>query len=1072
MVLLVKKANRLLRNVVVAVCSLFVFSGAIMAQEIRVTGKVIDQNGEALVGVYVILEGTRVASSTEIDGTYSINVPRDAKLTFSLMGYKDLTVDINGRAVINVTLEDDATMLEDVVVTALGIKKERKALGYSVQEMKSDELLRNKNTNVINSLAGKMAGVNVVQSSGAAGAGASITIRGGNSTSEGRTNQPLFVVDGIIYDNSTSVVGNSATDGMTRSNTTYSNRVMDINPEDIETMSVLKGAAASALYGSRAADGVIVITTKKGSEGELKVDFSSRFSTSWANKLPVAQTEFGRGSYSTNGALLTDGIYSSWGERLGSNATIYDNIGEFFQNGTVLDNNVSVSSGGKNSSFYLSASNNNETGLVPNTGYNKTTIRFNGEQRYGRLTLGANVAYSIANTDKTLTSGGLYNGGGNGTMSAVYGWPQTENMKKYLNDDGTKYRLFEGILDLAADTENPYWIINKNKMTDKTKRFTGSLSASFRLTDWWDISARAGYDQYITYAYSYVEPGSSVSAIYQGGQLSKSDRHYTYLSTNVMSNMHKTFGDFDLSLLLGTTAEDTEILSQTHWGYNFVTAGTVSFSNISTDNKFFTDGTTQKRLVGAYGELRASYKNIFYLTVTGRNDWSSTLPINSRSYFYPSVSGSFVFTELIPENNVLTFGKIRGSWAEVGKDANAYATMTYLVSPIVYGSFTGVGNQYTRGNPYLVPEIQRSWEVGAELRFFDGLFGLDYTYYHSETRNQIASPRLSNAGGYIMTSINSGSVINKGMEISLTATPISNRNFEWDIMLNLSYNRGRLGQFLDGVGVFYPTDAQFGTVRAASIPNGGYFSGLTGYRNLYETKEVTTIVDGKEVKEKVEIEGGRYQVDPNTGLYKISSTQNEIIGDREPTMIGGLNNTFRFKDLTFSFLLDLRLGGVVYNGTDYYMNSMGLSPKTTENGRESVTVSGVSSVDGSEFNQTYYADQSYVIAGVTYSGKSMIQQYWSNYRQNSYNFITDVNWLKLRSISLSYDFTRLIKRQNVIKRLSATATGTNLLTWTNYKGMDPEVSTAGGTGGSGATGIDYLSVPARSSFTFGINITF
>lgn len=390
----------------------------------------------------------------------------------------------------------------------------------------------------------------------------------------------MFVVDGIIYDNSTQVVGNSGTDGMTRSNTTYSNRVMDINPEDIETMSILKGAAAAALYGSRAADGAIIITTKKGAEGSVKVDFSSKLSSSWATKLPEVQTEFGRGYYSNNG-VLDDLTYLSWGERIASGTQLYDNIGDFFQNGAVWDNNVSISGGTKNSSFFLSASNYDQTGIVPKTGYNKTTVRFNGEQKYGRLTVGANVSYSIADTDKTLTSAGLYDGGGNGTMTALYSWPQTEDMSKYLNEDGSKYRLFDGRLDLASDKENPYWIINKNKLSDNTKRFTGAANASFKIADWWDISARVGYDQYTTEAYTYIAPGSVAKEMYQNGRLNKSDYTYNYISTNVMSNFHKTFGDFDLNLLVGTTTESTERHNQTHWGYDFITAGTISFNNIS-----------------------------------------------------------------------------------------------------------------------------------------------------------------------------------------------------------------------------------------------------------------------------------------------------------------------------------------------------------------------------------------------------------------------------------------------------------------------------------------------------------
>jgi len=1026
-----------------------------------VTGTVVDIHGDPLIGVNVGIQGSETGSVTDQNGHYSLQVQGDnLNLQFSYVGYKTITLPAN-KSQINVTLEEDSKALEEVVVTAMGIKKERKALGYSVSELGSEELLKNKNPNVINSLAGKVPGVNITQYSGAAGAGASITIRGGNSTSESRQNQPLFVVDGVIYDNSTNILGNSGSDGMTRSNTTYSNRVMDINPEDVESMSVLKGAAATALYGSRAADGVILITTKKGSEGVVKVDFNSKLSTSWADKIPSAQTEFGRGLYSNNG-VLTDVTYDSWSDQpIPAGTQMYDNIGNFFNNGAIYDNNVSVSGGTKNGSFYLSASNYNQSGILPKTGYDKTTFRFNGEQKYDRLTVGVNAAYSVANTNKTFTTGGLYNGGGNGVMDAIYRWPLTEDMSKYLNPDGTKYRLFDGIWDLANDLENPYWILNKDKMNDQTKRFTGALNATYKIADWWDISARLGYDQYITDSYSYVAPGSVVLEMYQNGRLSKSDYDYTFLSSNLMTNFHKTFGGFDLNLLLGTATEDTKWQNQTHWGYNFITAGTISLANISADHKFFSDGTTQKRLVGVYGEFRAAYKSLAYLTVTGRNDWSSTLPLNSRSYFYPSVSGSFVFTELLPKSDILSFGKIRASWAQVGKDANPYATLTYLTDPMIYNSYIGVGNYYQGGNANLKPEIQSAWELGGEFHFLNGRLGLDYTYYHSETKNQIAAPRLSNASGYIFTSINSGSVINNGMEIALTAKPFASKNFEWDMTLNFSYNRGKLGTFLDGVGVFYPTDAQFGPVRAASLPNGGDFLAITGYHFLRETD-----ADGNEIK------GGRYQVDPTTGLYKVSSTQNDEVGNREPKFIGGFNNTFRIKDFTVSFLLDLRKGGDVFNGTDYFMTYHGLSKESTLNNRQSVTVSGVNSQTGEAFDQTYQADQSYTINGVTYSGRAMIYNYWMNYCNNSSNFITSVNWLKLRSLQVSYDLKRILRKQNVIKDLSVSATGTNLFTWTNYKGMDPEVSVAGGTGGSGSTGIDYNSVPATSSFTFGINLTF
>lgn len=1035
-------------------------SNNLMAQEVPITGTVFSADGKPLPGVTVAVSGTKRATVTDNNGKFSINASEKATLEFSYVGYA--TQRIKAAAGMQVHLSTgDSGQMGEVVITALGIKKERKALGYSVSDLSAQELMKNKNTNIVNSLAGKVPGVNVTQFSGSAGAGASVTIRGGTSTSEGRQNQPLFVIDGIIYDNSTTVTGNTSTDGLSRSNTTYSNRIMDINPEDIESLSVLKGSAAAALYGSRAADGVIVITTKKGAEGSITINVNSKISTSWANKLPEAQTVFGPGVYSSNGVLNTTNVYDSWGAKIPADSTIYNNIGDFFQHGVIYDNNVNVSGGSKNGSFYLSGSNFKQTGIVPGTEYQKTTFRFNGEQRYGGLTLNANVAYSNANTDRTLTTAGLY-GSGVGSMQSLYSWPQTYDIKNYINPDGSQHRIYAGTLALESDKDNPYWIINQDDLTSQTRRFTGGINANYKLTNWWDVTGRLGYDQYATNDYTFIAPGSAVAPLYQNGRLSKDLVDYTYITTTVMSNFHKTFGDFDTHLMLGTTSEDFNTKTQNHWGYGFSSPGTISFNNIANTSKFFTDATVKRRLVGAYGEVGVSYKDLIYLTATGRNDWSSTLPVENQSYFYPSLSGSFVFTQLLPRNTILSFGKVRASWARVGKDANAYATNTYENPPISIGNFTGVGNQWAAGNPNLIPEIQNSWEVGGEFRFLNGRIGLDYTYYHSETENQIGQPRLAQSGGFIFSTLNAGTVINEGMEVAVTGKAIAKKDFTWDVMLNFSYNNGSLGAFIPGVAYFYPTDAQFGTVRAASIPNGGAFLALIGRRAMRETDS-----KGKE------IENGRYKVDPTTGLYLLSSTANDqVVGNREPDFIAGFNNTFRYKRLTLSFLFDFRKGGDVYNGTEFAQVVNGLSKKTLLNDRQSVTVTGVNSVTGADFTQTYNANESYTIGSTTYSGTAMIQNYWANYAQNSYNFITSVNWLKLRSLSLTYDFSGILKNQKIIKGISATAVGTNLFTWTNYKGMDPEVSAAGGTGGSGSTGIDYLGVPAVSSFTFGINLKF
>ena len=1051
-----KKLSKVVRNATLLLCSLLLSVGSIVAQDASVTGKVTDAKGEPIVGGYVLLQGTSTGASTDIDGKYSINVAPNATLVFTSMGYKDQVVAVQSRAIINIVMEEDALFLDDAVVTAMGIKKERKALGYSVTEMSSKELLKNKNTNIVNSLAGKVPGVNITQSSGAAGAGSTIVIRGGNSANEGRDNTPLFVVDGIIYDNSTPNGDNTLNSGISRTSTTFGNRGMDINPEDIETMSVLKGAAAAALYGSRAADGVVIITTKKGQEGSVSVNYSTKYSYAWANRVPELQNTYGRGVYNVAGLLETEnGTMSSWG--LENNESKYDNIANFFEGAGSFDNSVNVSGGGKNNSFFLSASSFNQDGIIPTTGFDKQTFRFNGEQKIGEIfTVGANVSYSIAKTTKTLTSSGLWGGGGNGTMNALYGWPTSEDMSKYLNEDGTKHYIFPtDVIEPYNQMENPYWIINKNNMTDDTRRFTGGLNINANVAPWFQIMYRAGLDTYNAEAYSFVAPGAN-SKEYDDGRLSRSNVTYNYISSNLMLNFNKKVGDFDLNLLLGQTMEMSDRFNTQKWGKDFVIdgnpGGVITFNDILNDNKFFNETNTQKRLVGVYGELRAAYKNIAYLTVTGRNDWSSTLAPESRSYFYPSVSGSFVFTELMPKSDILSFGKVRASWAEVGKDADPYSLGKYLwPSASVGGGYIGVGNNWTAGDAALKPERQRAWELGLEMRFFNGRLGVDYTYYKSETRDQIIAPRLAQSTGYIFLTLNSGSVKNEGMELAITGTPVETKNFKWDMTLNLSGNRGTLGDFLDGVDLLYVTDVQSGGCKAASVPNGGNFLGLTG-------------------DEWVKHENGDYIVDPATGLYKTTKVTTNIVGNREPSFIGGFNNTLQYKNLSLSFLFDLRVGGDIYNGTEYSLLMNGLSTQTLE--RNEVTVSGVDK-DGNPLAYTYKSGQMYDVSGAQKSGDYMIQQYYANYAQNSHNLITNTNWLRLRSLSLNYDFTSLISKQNVIKGLSANISGNNLWLWTNYNGMDPEVSSAGsGAGGAGSVGIDYCGVPATAGLTFGINVTF
>lgn len=1031
----------------------------------KITGKVVDSAGEPIIGASIQVKGTGLGAVTDINGKFSVNASSGSTLVISFIGYATTEVKVGVASAYAITLKDDSQALDEVVVTAMGIKKEKKALGYSVQDLNSKELLKNKTANVINSLSGKVAGVNITQGSGAAGEGASIIIRGGTSLE--RDNQPLFVVDGVIYDNGTDA-GSSSFDGAMRTNTTHSNRVMDINPEDVENMSVLKGPAAAALYGSRAAAGVIIITTKKGQEGRTEVNLSSRISTNWANRLPEQQNKYKRGVYDDKGNLNRETTMQSWGAAFSNEETMYNNIDDFLKSGSVWDNSISLSGGSKNGNFYLSVSRYDQSGIIPETSYLKNTFRFNGEQKYGKLTVGANVAFSVADNNKALTGGGLYDIGGVGAMNSVYTWPRDEQVTHWLNKDGTKYRLFPEQL-LASDYDNPFWVVNRNKGHEKTTRFTGSINTKVDVFDWFKINYTAGIDRYTTNDNRLIEPGSGFPILYQKGLLSENDRTYEYLTSNLMLNFNKKISDFNFNLLLGHAIEDTKTEVQRRKAWNFTVDNFFSMSNAAETDRTFASGHSRKRLVGLYGEYRMDYKSIAYVTFSGRNDWTSTLLSGNRSYFYPAISGAFIFTELLPESNALSFGKIRASWARVGKDASPYVTNTYLDAPFATISGSGIQNAYTHGNEKLKPEMTESTEVGLEMRFLKGRLGLDLAYYKNKSYNQLLSPRVSNATGYILETVNGGDISNKGIELSITGKPFDTRSFTWESTINLSHNKGKVKRLMDGIDILYVTDVQVGNAKAASFA-GGNFMAISGSQYARDN-------------------AGNIILDAKTGMPTYDGKATHEIGNREPKLAGGFNNSFTYKNWNLSFLLDFRIGGDIYNGTDYYMTSIGMSKRSMN--RESLTLTGVVNKGTSDapdyvpttfvFDANKYYDKNNVAIEKTatdanaQSGRAIIQNYWaSSYGLESTNYMTNTNWLRLRSVSLTYTFSKqLLAKTHFIKGFSATLTGTNLLLWTNYKGMDPETSAAGsGAVGSSSVGIDYCGVPATAGVTFGVNITF
>ena len=1004
------------------------------AQRRAVTGVVKEKaTGDPLPGVTVQEKGTTNGTVTDVSGQFHLTINPGATLQFSFIGMKPVEKAVGNSPRIDVTLEALTEQVDEVVVTAMGIKRETKALGYAVQEVKGDEIVKVKEPNLVNSLNGKIAGVNVTNSSGAPGASSQIIIRGGTSLTG--DNQPLFVVDGIPVDNS-AVGGDSSTGGLSATSTYTANRGMDLNADDIESISVLKGPAAAALYGLKAAAGAIIITTKKGKSGIPEVTVSSKMRMDVANRYPDQQKIYGQG----NDGAYDNGTADSWGAAVTDGASTYDNLKDFFKTAWSYDVNASISGGNDKATYFMSIHRLEQNGIVPTTDYTTNSFRFNGEQKKGWFTAGMNMNYVYSQSTKTLTGNGLYGSSGTGAILSLLDWPVTDNMKNW-EEDGKRVRLLPDV-DLKEDVDNPYWTVHKNPVTDDVHRFIGSGYLKMSPVKWLDATYRAGIDHYNTYTKSVVYPGSSVDEPYDEGAVTETQRQNNIFTSNLTISAKARMNDFDLGIMAGHNYEQTTYYSNSQKAIGLL-SDFISINNAETDNKSYTNYSSTKRLYSVYGELSASYKNLAFLSVTGRNDWSSTLSAVNRSFFYPSVSGSVVVSEFFSDRlkEMLSFAKIRASWSQVGKDAPVYQTATYLDNPV---SSIGGGykDSWTGGNPNLKPETTNSTEIGADLRFLKGRLGLNFTYYDTRSKDQIISPRVSVTTGYIFQYVNFGEVINKGMELTLTGRPVQSKNWKWDAALNMSHNDGTVTNLPEGLQLLYVTDVQIGPAKSASVGDGNFLA-LTGQR--WETTN-----------------DGRLVLNSKTGNPVTSTDATNIVGNREPDLLLGLNNSLSYKNWNLSLLFDVRLGGDVYNATEYAMVDAGTSTETVNRGETRTFTGAMVNSDTGE-----YEDATSTVA--------MDQDYYQNiYTTDASMFITSVNWLRLRSASLSYTLpSALCRRIGFVKGIDVSLTGTNLFLLTNYKGMDPEVS-AGGSGviGAGSSGIDYAGVPATTSVSLGFNLKF
>ena len=992
---------------------------------IAVEGKVTSmEDGSELPGVNVYVKGTTVGTITDISGNYRLTVPsEESVLVFSSVGFVSEEEVVGSRTIVDIVLAPDLKTLGEVVVTSFGIEQEKKALGYAVQEVDNQALVETQQPNLVNTLQGKVAGVNITNSGGTPGASSSILIRG--ATSIDGDNQPLFVVDGIPVDNSTIAepIGGSGQLARTVSN---SNRGLDINPNDIKSITVLKGPAAAALYGLRAANGALIITTKKGATGEGQITYSNSFEWNEANKLPDLQSTYKMG---IGGAEVPSRF--SWGPQYQGGDQVYNNMEEFFQTGFLMNHNLSFSGGNDRTTFYTSLGRTDQTGIVPETDWKRTSLKLKADTKVmDKLKVGASFNYVNSDSRKPLEGPGVLGGTGGYMVSMLY-WPRSDNMANYLNANGSRRTILDIDADQNAAIDNPYWSARNNPVTDEVNRVIAIGDIQYDPFDWLNVTYRLGTDFYDQDFQSLRSPSTSLVGNENGGLFIL--ENFSQISTsNLLVTFKHSFSKLNASLLVGNNVEWANTNSTTLFGTEFNNQDFVGIRN--TSNIISDKALSRRRLVGAFANLQLDYNGTFFLNVTGRNDWSSTLPTQNRSFFYPSVGSSIVFTELLNINqNVLSFGKVRATWAQVGKDAPPHKLASSLEANAQLGGGFAFG--FFGNNDQLKPERTTSFEVGTDLRFLKGRLGLDLTYYSITSEDQIIQPRVSNGSGYIFQLINGGTIENKGYEVVVNANPVKNDNFIWDLTLNWSKNDSELTFLPEGIDLFVQSDAisVFGLAQGASFLDGPFF-------NLEGSQWLTD-------------DDGQLVID-DAGYPTIDRNQN-LMANRQPDWIGGITNTFSYKSLSLSFLLDFRKGGDVFNGTEYELVRSGLSPRTLARG-STFTFEGVTQ-DGSANTQTVVLDENY---------------YQNIYASHAPNFIEDGSWARLRYLSLTYQMPARIVDNSPFANVSFNITGKNLWLSTQYSGFDPEVSSGGaGVRGTGSMGIDYAGVPATRGVSIGLNLT-
>ena len=1063
------------------------FCSVAMMASVKVTGTVISaEDGLPVIGASVLEKGTSNGTITDFDGIYELTVSDNAVLVFSYVGLASQEVKVTGPKH-DVTLKGDAIAMEEVVVTAMGVVQEKKRLNFAVQNIGGDALTENKSSNFVNSLQGKIAGVSVTNAGGSPNSGSQIIIRGISSVNNSQSNEPLFILDGVA------ISGGAST-------------AADINPNDIENITVLKGAAAAALYGQDAANGVIMITTKQGEAGKIKVQANGSWQWDQATRLPQLQQSFGPGAQ----GFYKDKTSGGWGPLLGEDDVIYDNIGNFFETGFYHKYDFSVTGGSEKFNAYASANWSNAEGIIPEdykTRFGAMVKASFTPAKWVTFQLGVNMT----DTKSRSTSG----------VSSVYGWPINNDITDYKHDNGLPTHRYCSDNEKTGSPISPLYSIYEDDGVAKKNRSVLSGSITLKPIKNLQIVARASYDVSYSSSDSYSVPrwddSNIVPSVSQPegdkpadydtaprGTYGDWDKYYQYLAwktstsadeyfdllgltggymhpdnyiltSDDIENMSKsslgaysasmsrsrlfTAGanatykvelpkDFSIDVMVGTELKMRQGFSTSVYGVDFIIPGTYSLSNTNRDYMELSDrtaGHSEVRRFGYFGEIRADYKGLASLSVTGRWDWSST--INNNPFFYPSITGGVILSELIPglnetKNNWFSYWKIRGNYAVVGKDAPAqlYDRRFKQFGTYPDGGY-GIDPTMSSASRDLMPEMSYSWEVGTDIKLFDNKTRLDFAYYSTRVDNQIVTVRVSPSSGYILQTRNEGEIRNHGIEFTLDQDIIKRKNFNWTMGLNFGLNRGTVVGLPEDVHEI--TGPQYGDVFTSAYLGGS-----------------TTALTGKDYQRNAD---GQVIVDEN-GYPKINPNKNELIGNREAKFQAGLSSSMNIYGVQFSFLFDGRVGGDVLNVTGRNLISSGNHSILEKYRGRQVVFDGVVETTDDAGNVIYVPNTKPITLNQT-----TITNYFYNV---STNFIEDGTYLRLSYVTLGYDFAKLLKNQKVLKGLKLNFTCNNVFLLTKYTGTDPVCNASTGQGGTGSAGIDNSPVPSTRSYNISLSASF